>query len=68
LAKKYSEVLENPQRPPKLSMLSNDRKREVMPALSNLSKFLGIYECWKAIINGRGTKWERRSVLEARAR
>jgi hypothetical protein len=40
LAKKCSEVLENPQRPPKLSMLSNDKKREVMPALSNLSKFL----------------------------
>lgn len=36
-----------------------------MASLSNLSKYLGIYEYWKAIIENHGLKWERRSALEA---
>jgi hypothetical protein len=35
-----------------------------MASLSNLSKYLGIYEYWKDIIKNHGLKWEKRSALE----
>ena len=35
-----------------------------MSAISNLSKYLGIYEFWRQIIKNTGLKWEKRSALE----
>jgi hypothetical protein len=36
-----------------------------MASLSNLSRYLGIYEHWKQIMRNYGLKWERISSLDA---
>lgn len=36
-----------------------------MASLSNLSKYLGIYEYWKQIIKNAGLKWGKYSALDA---
>jgi len=40
-------------------MLSKDKQRLVMSSLSNLSKFLGIYQQWKASMKNTGLKWSK---------
>jgi integrase len=65
LSKKYAEVLEDPQKASKLSMLPKCKRKGVMSSLSNLAKYLGVYQYWKAIMKNHGLKWERRSALEA---
>ena len=55
-ARRFHHVLLNGEASPLLHL--PDRTRGVvMAALSNLSKFLGIYEEWKAIVKAYGLKW-----------
>jgi hypothetical protein len=63
-AKRYSVILENPSFASQLPMLSKDMRRMVMSSLSNLSKYLGIYDGWKQIIRNYGLKWENTTSLE----
>jgi hypothetical protein len=65
LSKQYCEVFENPQRASRIAVLARSKKQEAMASLSNLSKFLGIYEYWKQIIRNNGLKWEKYSALDA---
>jgi len=37
--------------------ISEGLRKTVMAALSNLSKFLGAYECWREIITNYGLRW-----------
>ena len=55
-SKKYSDVL-IANNPSKLLMLSKDKQRLVMAALSNLSKFLGNYQQWRESIRNAGLRW-----------
>ena len=43
---------------------SKNVRRSTMLALSNLSKYLGVYESWKKIVKNYGFKWEKRTGLE----
>jgi intergrase/recombinase len=63
-AKKYSVILENPSFASELQTLSKDMRRTVMSSLSNLSKYIGIYDRWKQIIRNHGLKWENTTSLE----
>jgi len=63
-SKRYVDILQYPKRASRIGMLPKDKKRLVMASLSNLSKYLGIYEYWRAIIKNHGLKWEKRSALE----
>ena len=65
LCKEYLYVLENPSRASQLLALNKDKRRLVMSAISNLSKYLSCYQYWKSIIRDNGLKWEKRSALEA---
>jgi hypothetical protein len=64
-AQKFAIVLEKPNMASQLLLLNKDLRRVVMSALSNLSKFLGVYEHWKYTIRNYGLKWENTSSLEA---
>jgi hypothetical protein len=64
LCKEYCYVFQNPHSASQLLALSKNKRRLVMSALSNLSKYLGIYQYWKQIIQNNGLKWEKRSALE----
>jgi intergrase/recombinase len=57
--------LEKPGLASQLLMLSKDVRRMAMSSLSNLSKYLGIYDQWKQTIRNFGLKWENTSGLEA---
>ena len=63
-SKKYTEILQKPNTASRLMALPKNKKRLVMASLSNLSKYLGIYDYWKSIIRNSGLKWEKRSALE----
>jgi hypothetical protein len=45
-------------------MLSKDVRRVAMSSLSNLSKYLGVYEQWRQTIRNHGLKWENTTSLE----
>jgi hypothetical protein len=64
-AQRFAIVLEKPNMASQLLLLNKDLRRVVMSALSNLSKFLGVYEHWKYTIRNYGLKWENTSSLEA---
>ena len=49
----------------KLLTLSKDKQRLVMSALSNLSKFLGIYQQWRESIRNNGLKWSKADTFES---
>ena len=63
-AKKYAVILEKPSMASQLLMLSKDLRRIVMSSLSNLSKYLGVYDQWKQTIRNYGLKWENTTSLE----
>jgi len=62
--RKYYHVLEFPERAAEISVLSMDTRRLVMSGLANLSKYLGCYEHWKAIVKNSGLKWEKKVSLD----
>lgn len=64
-AKRFAFVLEDPRAASQLLGLSKSLRRIVMASLSNLSKYLGVYEYWKQIIRAYGLKWKSWSGLEA---
>jgi hypothetical protein len=64
-SKRFYLILEKPSLASQLLMLSKDVRRVAMSSLSNLSKFLGVYENWKQTIKNFGLKWENTSNLEA---
>jgi hypothetical protein len=59
-AKQYSSCLLEKDLKPLLE-LSQDKRSHVMKALSSLSKFLGIYDQFMALIKNYGLKWSVRS-------
>lgn len=63
-AKRFAVILEKPSLASQLLMLSKDVRRVAMSSLSNLSKYMGIYEQWKQTIRNYGLKWENTSNLE----
>jgi len=63
-ARKYSHLLLNGD----VSLLggfSKGKRRQVMIALANLSKFLGCYKEWQELKNEAGLKWPRQTAIEA---
>ncbi|MGD0495496.1 MAG: integrase [Candidatus Bathyarchaeia archaeon] len=63
-AKKYAAILEKPSMASQLLMLNKDLRRVAMSSLSNLSKYLGVYDQWKQTIRNYGLKWENTTSLE----
>jgi hypothetical protein len=63
-AKRFAFVLEKPSLASQLLVLSKDVRRVTMSSLSNLSKYIGVYEQWKQTIRNYGLKWENTSNLE----
>jgi intergrase/recombinase len=63
-AKRHFRVFENPVLASEIRVFNKDKRRHVMQALANLSKYLGIYENWKAIARNNDLHWENRSSLE----
>jgi len=65
-ASEYCDVLLKSDRAKlsELRTMSKDKRRLVMASLSNLAKYLGIYEQWQSIRKNNGLKWEKRSALE----
>jgi intergrase/recombinase len=64
-ARRFAIILERPNLASQLLVLSKDLRRMAMSSLSNLSKYLGIYEQWKQTIRNHGLKWENTNSLEA---
>jgi intergrase/recombinase len=64
-AKNYCYVLLEPAKASILSGLSKAKRRNVMAALANLAKFLGVYGSWKEIVSQAGLHWQKTSHLEA---
>ncbi|MCW4024538.1 MAG: hypothetical protein NWF01_05835 [Candidatus Bathyarchaeota archaeon] len=63
-SKKYAIILQKPNMASQLLLLSKDMRRIAMSSLSNLSKFLGVYDSWKQTIRNYGLKWENTNSLE----
>jgi intergrase/recombinase len=63
-SKKYAAILEKPNMASQLLLLSKDMRRIAMCSLSNLSKFLGVYDSWKQTIKTYELKWENTNSLE----
>ncbi len=63
-SKRYSNVL-IANNPSKLLILSRDKQRLVMAALSNLSKFLGNYQQWRESMKNAGLKWSKVGGFES---
>jgi len=59
-ALKYSDCLLNRDFS-SLKVLSDDKRVHVMKALSALSKYLGVYDDFKALVRNYGLKWAGRS-------
>ena len=57
VVRRYHKVLWDPQEVQRLHSLNSPSRRLVMAGLSNLSKFLGVYKAWQAIIENAGLKW-----------
>jgi hypothetical protein len=47
-----------------IALMTPGKRRMIMTSLSNLSKFLGIYEDWKRMVNAYQLKWSDRSTDE----
>jgi len=62
--RKFHGVLQNPRRVSQISALPMDTRRLVMSGLANLSKYLGRYEQWKALVRNAGLKWEKKVSLD----
>ena len=62
-AKKHHEMLTGSLR--ELDSFSKSKKNNVLKALIALSKYLGVYEQFKAKMKNYGIKWEGRSSLQA---
>jgi hypothetical protein len=63
-SKKYQVILQKPNMASQLLLLSKDVRRVVMSSLSNLSKYLGLYDQWKHTIRNYGLKWENTNNFE----
>ena len=63
-AKNYCYVIFEPAKASMLSGLSKAKRRNVMAALANLAKFLGVYGSWKEIVSQAGLHWQKTSHLE----
>jgi len=63
-AKIYSYMLFDPAKASMLSGFSKAKRRNIMAALANLAKFLGMYDTWKVIVSGTGLHWQKTSHLE----
>jgi len=65
-ARKYCSVLIKSDRNKlaEIKTMSKDKRRLVMASLSNLAKYMGIYEKWQRIRKNNGLRWEKRSALE----
>lgn len=63
-AKKYHHVLLE-ENAADLLILSNEKRTHVMKSLSNLAKFLGLYDKWKMIISKYQLKWSNENGLES---
>ena len=63
-AKRFAFIIEKPSMASQLLMLSKDLRRVAMSSLSNLSKYLGVYDQWKQTIRNYGLKWENITSLE----
>lgn len=63
-AKTYGYMLFDPAKASMLSGFSKAKRRNIMAALANLAKFLGIYDTWKVIVSGAGLYWQKMSHLE----
>lgn len=63
LAMKHGDVLKNPSKASEIMVLSIDVRRHVMAGLSNLAKYLGMYQQWKTIRQNAGLKWEKKPSL-----
>jgi hypothetical protein len=63
-AKNYCYVLREPAKASTLSGLSKDKRRNVMAALANLAKQLGMYGFWKQLVSETGLHWQKTSHLE----
>ena len=63
-AKAWSFVLTEPKMASQIAGLSKGKRRNVMAALANLSKFLGVYKTWESIIADVGLHWQKTSHLE----
>jgi len=64
-AKKYCFVFSDPSKASVIAGLPKAKRRNVMAALANLSKFLGCYSYWKMIVKENGLRWEKRGEVEA---
>ena len=60
-AQRYWHVLFNPSEASQIAVMPKDLRRNVMASLSNLSRFLGMYEEWKTIVKTYSLKWEKRN-------
>ncbi len=63
-SKRHAIILYKPNMASQLLLLSKDMRRMAMSSLSNLSKFLGVYDSWKQTIRNYGLKWENTNSLE----
>ena len=45
--------------------MTRAKRRNVMAALANLSRYLGCYDYWRGIVRNYGLKWEKRGGVEA---
>jgi len=63
-AKHYSHVLSNGSQASIIHGLSRDKRRNVMAALANLSKYMGCYKHWNTIVEEAGLHWGKRGSLE----
>ena len=44
--------------------MAKAKRRLVMSSLSNLAKFIGVYDKWEQIRKNNGLKWEKRNAIE----
>lgn len=49
-----------------IAMLNVPKRRMVMASLSNLAKFLGVYDEWRRMVHGFGIKWVTSDVTDRR--
>ena len=63
-AKKYCYILCEPSKASVLSGYPKAKRRNIMAALANLAKFLGMYKDWKEIVSQAGLHWQKTSHLE----
>jgi intergrase/recombinase len=61
---KYSDILLNNE-PSKILTLSKDKQRMIMASLSNLAKFLRIYQQWKESLKNSGLKWSKNNSFDS---